>query len=49
MQHARYTGPRAPQRTSSPEVDPKRLRRRMVREQLEARGINDAEVLAAMG
>ena len=48
MQNARHTGPRAPQRTSSPVVDPKRLRRRMVREQLEARGINDAEVLAAM-
>ena len=49
MQNAKKTGPRAPERASSPTVDPKRLRRRMVREQLEARGINNAEVLAAMG
>ena len=30
------------------QVDPKRLRRRMVREQLEARGISHPGVLAAM-
>ena len=52
MQNGRYPyGQSFPssQETRNPQVDPRRLRRRMVREQLEARGISHPGVLAAMG
>ena len=48
MQNSRHPGIRAPERAAASPVDPKRLRRRMVREQLEARGISDPAVLGAM-
>lgn len=52
MQNARYPyGQSLPisHKARKPQVDPRRLRSRMVREQLEARGISHPGVLAAMG
>ena len=48
MQYSKYSAAGGTPREPSPSVDPKRLRRRMVREQLEARGISDPAVLGAM-
>ena len=48
MQYGKYSAAGGVPREPSPSVDPKRLRRRMVREQLEARGISDPAVLGAM-
>ena len=48
MQYGKYTTAGGAPREPAPSVDPKRLRRRMVREQLEARGISDPAVLGAM-
>ena len=48
MQYGKYTTAGGVPREPAPSVDPKRLRRRMVREQLEARGISDPAVLGAM-
>ena len=48
MQYGKYSAAGGAPREPLPSVDPKRLRRRMVREQLEARGISDPAVLGAM-
>ncbi len=51
MQNARYPYAQSfpnSQEAHTPQVDPRRLRRRMVRQQLEARGISHPGVLAAM-
>ena len=48
MQYGRYSGTGGKPRESVSPIDPKRLRLRMVREQLQARGISDAAVLGAM-
>ncbi|CAI3225570.1 Protein-L-isoaspartate O-methyltransferase (EC [Desulfovibrio diazotrophicus] len=47
MNDGSFTG--GERRVPQTRVDPRRLRQRMVREQLEARGITDCGVLAAMG
>jgi protein-L-isoaspartate(D-aspartate) O-methyltransferase len=48
MQYGRFSGAGGKLREPASTIDPKRLRLRMVREQIEARGINDPAVLGAM-